>query len=157
KEPMTSFKLAKDFLERRLGKDLVDSKSTEHLKVFLLSKPEEPIFDSALEKFSASGKFDKAAYQALSETLQSSEIKCSTLHLGPLQAVKKAQAIFDDPSNQQKDRFFYFISDFREKDWGEEAPRELQEAFKKLAKDSNAKVNLVDVAHPDRLEAPQSP
>jgi hypothetical protein len=142
--PTSSFEEAKRLLKEKVARNAVQASSVQHMKVFLLTDLETPIFDERL---------NEESLKKLAKELDDRAKDPSDLHVAPIEALRKARAVFGEKSFDAGEHVFHFLSDFRERDWKDEHAKELQNELGGLAE--KAKVYLIDTADPNRGDSRQ--
>ncbi len=158
-----AFDEGKEILREKIARRILESAarngSAEYVVVYRLSDLEQPIFADRL---------NDATYAQLKANLGEDRLATpSSVSETPLKALEKAEKVFEGNAPEVFDsegrkalfkqdlhtapKFFHFISDFRERDWGgssEKLRAKVEELIKK-----NAKIYCVDTADPIRSEA----
>jgi hypothetical protein len=133
----TAKAVAKDIVKRN-----VPVSAPQRIKVIRLSQC-EPL------TFMIDDKLNQVTSDELNTKLDDKDAKqgCTLLHVSPLVALRTAAKLLGDDPEPKK--YFYFISDFRDRDWKETEGEEAVKALKGLT-DAGVRVKLVDVANPPR-------
>ncbi len=139
---LTSFEIGREQI-KALARSAVQAPSHQQMRVFLLSDLQTSVFDRRLNDRSV-----EELHAALSA------YKPSSVHVDPVEALKKGLEIFNDIPQGQK--ILHFVSDFRTSDW-ENGPgvEELNHVVDKLT-EAGIHLSLIDVAHPYRAPSRQT-
>jgi hypothetical protein len=139
---MTSFDMGKAFV-RAIAKTALDEDTPQHMRVILLSDPENPLFD---------GQLNADSKRELEVKLDSHDLEAGLRHIKPEEAFAAASKYFEQHSEGKK--AFHLVSDFRDKDWNSSDPN-LNAAMDKITQVRNANVFLMDCGEPFRKENQQ--
>lgn len=123
---------------KQLAKDAATANSPQRMKVVLLSRLEDEIFD---------GRLNDSSVAELGRKLD--DLQPSFLHVPPIEAMKWARAQVGGASEPQK--YVHFVSDLRDGDWSGADADALSKEVDGLA-GAGARVLLLDAAHPYRSE-----
>jgi hypothetical protein len=138
---LTAFEAGREQI-KQLARSAAQAPSHQQMRVFLLSDLQTSIFDRRLNDRSA---------EELHATLASR--KPSSVHVAPVEALKKALEIFNDVPRGQK--VLHFVSDFRDGDWNSgPGVEELNRTVDRLT-EAGIHLSLIDAAHPYRAAARQ--
>jgi hypothetical protein len=141
KGPKTnSFEVAREQI-KQLAHSAAQAPSHQQMKIYLLSDLDTVLFDQRLNDRSVNDIEDKLRAQ-----------KPKALHSDPVEAINKAQTLFNDVSQGQK--ILHFVSDFRDFDWSGPGAEDLNKAVEKLV-ESGVHLSLIDAAHPFRGQTRQ--
>jgi hypothetical protein len=80
-------------------------------------------------------------------------MKPTAMHIDPVDALNKAQTLFNDV--QQGQKILHFVSDFRDFDWSGAGAEDLNKVVEKLV-ESGVHLSLIDAAHPFRDQTRQA-
>lgn len=134
------FDMSKAFV-RALVKTALEEDSPQHLRLVLLSDPENALFD---------GQLNNDSKRELEVILDKPDLQPSLRHIKPAVGFAAADKYFSEHTEGKK--VFHFISDFREKDWNA-TDETLAKAMEAVTQKGN--VFLMDCAHPFRGENQQ--
>jgi hypothetical protein len=141
KGPKTnSFEIAREQI-KQLAHSAAQAPSHQQMQIYLLSDLDTLLFDQRLNDRSS---------EAIEQKLR--EVKPSAMHIDPIEAINKAQSLFNDV--QQGQKILHVVSDFRDLDWSGTGAEDLNKAIEKLV-DSGVHLSLIDTAHPYRGQARQ--
>jgi hypothetical protein len=136
KGPKTnSFEVAREQI-KQLAHSAAQAPTHQQMRIYRLSDLDTVLFDQRLNDRSS---------DAIDQKLR--DLKPSALHIDPIEAVNKAQTLFNDVAQGQK--ILHFVSDFRDLDWSGPGAEELSKSVDKLV-DSGIHLSLIDTAHPYR-------
>lgn len=138
-EVKTSFKEAKRLIEKEIAKNAALASKSQQLKLLVLSRPDEVLFDQRLNDQSI-----KELGTALAQ------IEPSNLHVDLFQGIARAKALIEQTAPDL--RVLYIVSDFRQIDWSGPSGDKLTRELAALS-EAGIHVKLVDVANPPRREA----
>jgi hypothetical protein len=138
---LTSFDVGREQI-KLLARSAAQAPSHQQMRVFLLSDLQNSIFDRRLNDRSS-----EELHAALASR------KPASVHVAPVEALKKALEIFNDVARGQK--VLHFVSDFRDGDWNSgPGVEELNQTINKLT-EQGIHLSLIDTAHPYRAAARQ--
>jgi hypothetical protein len=132
---------------KQLAHSAAQSPTHQQMRIYRLSDLESLLFDQRLNDRSA---------DAIDAKLR--DLKPSALHIDPIEAINKAQTLFNEVTQEDKALFkgvvpgqkiLHFVSDFRDLDWSGPGGEELNKAVEKLV-NSGIHLSLIDTAHPYR-------
>jgi len=134
-----------DIIMDKIVRNVGQSTTNERLMILPLSKLAlEPIFQPEVYQ----RLNDKKTVEKIREYLD--KLPPGKLHVNMLVAVKKAQQILDE--NSENRVAFHLVSDYRERDWrGSEAEALHKAILQLLQQKERVKLWMKDVAHPERL------
>src|SRR5438876_2117739 len=139
-ETKTSFDVARGLI-RDIAKSAARAGSAQQFKLITLSEPSTVRFDQRL---------NDDTLRQLADTLDG--LKCTSLHIKPLDGVKAARDIFSE--GKQDQRMLHLVGDLRSADWTGPDSTEVNKEIDDLSK-SGVRVYMVDAAHPYRGEGRQ--
>ena len=137
-ETRVSFKEAKRLLVDEIAKNAVLASKAQQLKLIVLSRPGEVIFDQRL---------NDQTIKELGTAL--TQIEPSFVHVSLLKGIQQAKKLSDAAAPDQ--RVFYLVSDFRQIDWSGSSGKELTDALARMSEEG-VHIKLIDVANPPRKE-----
>ncbi len=128
---------------QRLVRNAAEADPPHPVKLFRLSEPDKPLYE------------DVPSRPTLNEVLDRiDKLQPTDLHLKPVAGVvaagKARLKINDGPC------VFHFVSDYRASDWSGDDAAALNKMVDRLSQ-TGARINLIDVAHPDRGKKEGSP
>ncbi|HTU19548.1 MAG TPA: BatA domain-containing protein [Gemmataceae bacterium] len=132
---------------KQLAHSAAQAPTHQQMRIYRLSDLDSVLFDQRLNDRSP---------EAIDAKLR--ELKPSAMHIDPIEAIEKAQSLFNEVTQEDKALFksvvqgqkiLHFVSDFRDLDWSGPGAEELSKAVDKLV-DSGIHLSLIDTAHPYR-------
>ncbi|MGH7224111.1 MAG: hypothetical protein ACRELF_12850, partial [Gemmataceae bacterium] len=121
---------------KQLAHSAAQSPTHQQMRIYRLSDLDTMLFDQRLNDRSS---------DAIDAKLR--DAKPSAMHIDPIEAINKAQTLFNDVAQGQK--ILHLVSDFRDLDWSGPGADDLSKAIDKLV-DSGIHLSLIDTAHPYR-------